>query len=382
MIPVTDEKNHPERLKPVPKTTSPDDMLDGEDIRQWEYPLGLVISYIHTSLYETYSEFDRDAINKQTKHKWFSFFAVFFGTLAIILAIIQVFFQSYTQSASFAVSPESIVLFEKGSFLTAVIAIAVAGGSRWHKDWLKKRYLAEQCRSLKFRALIHPFLSSPQDDAWPDRFSRWKKRFDENVSLLKKREDLSLGQILTEDKMNAPPHETQGALNIPYLVMLADYYQKKRISTQLEYYSLRAHSFTSVNTNTERIPEFCFVGGVVAAGVKFGIDVFASPLLAFIPDTFVWQFLSSLALLITLVLPCLGIAVRTLRSSVEVSRSALLFSAKYKALKQFDERLSDERARDSVNWVEILKIMWECENFFESENREWLRIMHDARWSL
>jgi hypothetical protein len=69
-------------------------------------------------------------------------------------------------------------------------------------------------------------------------------------------------------------------------------------------------------------------------------------------------------------------------SSIEVSRSALLFSAKCKALRQFDKRFTEERAQDSVNWVEILKIMWECENFFESEHREWLRIMHDARWSL
>lgn len=33
-----------------------------------------------------------------------------------------------------------------------------------------------------------------------------------------------------------------------------------------------------------------------------------------------------------------------------------------------------------VNWPEILKIIGECENFFESENREWLRIMNYAGW--
>jgi hypothetical protein len=377
------QSDKPERPASSEKYQIIDDMRDGEDIQQWKYPLGLIIAYIHTSLYETYSEYDRDAIDKQKKHIWFSFFAVFFGSTAIILAILQVFLQAHAQSISLGIDPESIVIFERGAFLTAVIAVCIAAGSHWHRDWLKKRYMAEQCRSLKFRALIHPYLSFSPDDEWNDHFTYWKTKFDEKVSLIENNEGKSLENILVIDKVNNPPHETQvGSLNILYLEMLTDYYQKKRITTQIEYLTTRARTFGSMNKHTGRITEYCFIGGVVFAGVQFGIEGFHSQLLTLIPDTALWSFLRSVALLITLFLPSLGIAVRTFRSSIEVSRSASLFNAKCKALKEFDKRLTEERDKKEINWLEILKIMWESENFFENENREWLRIMHDAEWFL
>jgi hypothetical protein len=183
--------------------------------------------------------------------------------------------------------------------------------------------------------------------------------------------------------VNNPPHETQaGSLNIPYLEMLTDYYQKKRITTQIDYLTSRARKFRSMNKHTGRITEYCFIGGVFFAGIQFGIEGFQTQLLSLMPDTAIWSFFRSVALLITLILPSLGIAVRTFRSSVEVSRNASLFNAKCQALKQFDVRLAEERNKEVVNWQEILKIMWESENFFENENREWLRIMHDAEWFL
>jgi hypothetical protein len=378
---VPEESSCPEPPQKIPGNQTIDDMRDGEDIRELENPLGLVISYIHTSLYETYDEYDREAIAKQKYHRAFSACAVFFGTFAIVLSILQVFLRAYGYPGSLLNNPE-LAIFEKGAFLTAIIAIAIALGSRLLKDWLKKRYLAEQCRTLKFRALIHPYLSFSSDDVWTDRFTRWKKRFDDEVTLLKKRDQLTLEEILVTDKINDPPHDASGSpFNVRYLTILTDYYQKKRISTQIEYFSSRARSFRTANKNTERIPEYCFIGGVVFAGVQFGIELFNSQLLTFMTETNVKE-LQALTLLITLILPSVGVAARTWRSSIEVSRNASLFSAKYKALKQFDMRLTEERAKENVNWEEILKIMWECENFFENENREWLRIMHDAEWFL
>lgn len=201
-------------LPETPKTQPIDDMRDGGDIHQWEYPLGLVIAYVHASLFEIYSGYDQKAMGHQKNHKLFSGIAVFFGTIAIILAIVQVFFQAYVHSTSFAVSPESLMLFEKGSFLTAIMAIGVGFGSRWHKGWLKQRYLAEQCRSLKFRALIHPYLAFSSEEAWADRFAKWKTRFDEEVALLIKKERSTLDEILLTDKINAPRTKPTAARSI------------------------------------------------------------------------------------------------------------------------------------------------------------------------
>jgi hypothetical protein len=354
-------------------------MRDGDDIRKLKNPLGLVISYIHASLFETYDEYDKEAITKQRYHRTFSTFAVFFGTLSILLAILQVFLKAYGDPGSSGDIP-GLALFEKGAFFTAIITIAIALGSRLLKGWLNKRYLAEQCRTLKFRALIHPYLSFSTGNAWEKRFTKWKAKFDGAVLSLKKKEDLGLDEILGSDQVNVPPHEASGVpLNIPYLVMLADYYHKKRIATQLEYFSARARSFRTVNRYTERIPQLCFIGSVTFAGLQFGIEFFH--LLSFLPDPSVERVQAAIILVI-LVLPSLGVAFRTWRSSIEVARNASLSGAKYIALRQFEVRLSEERAKADVNWEEVLKIMWECENFLESENKEWLRIMHDAEWFL
>ena len=77
---------------PVPHSL--DDMRDGEDIRSLPDPLGQVISYIHTTIFEIYSEYDAISIQKQKYHKIFAILAVFFGTVAIILAILQVFLKT------------------------------------------------------------------------------------------------------------------------------------------------------------------------------------------------------------------------------------------------------------------------------------------------
>jgi hypothetical protein len=368
---VPEETPQRKNQKKAPKTRPADDMLDGEDIRQWENPLAQVISDIHASLYETYDEYNRQAMVKQHRHVWFSRTAVFFGTLAILLSILQVFLRAYPD---YLVNNPDLAIFEKGAFFTAIIAIGIAMGSRLLRDWLKQRYLAEQCRSLKFRALIHPYLSFSSEGDWNERFAKWKKRFDLKVADLKKKEDWSLEKILVVDTINAPPHESSGrSLNVPYLLMLTDYYQKKRISTQVAYFSAQARTFRNKNKITEWIPQYCFLGGVVCAALQFIIEFFYPN----VPTAG-----KAIILLLTLVLPSIGVASKTLRSSVEVARNASLFSAKCRALRQFEMRLQAERAKEVMNWREILNIMWESENFFESENREWLRIMHDAEWFL
>ncbi len=79
-----------------------------------------------------------------------------------------------------------------------------------------------------------------------------------------------------------------------------------------------------------------------------------------------------------LILPILAFAVRTLRSSTEVGRSASLYHAKRDALVDFKFQLVNEIERNPRNWEKIVKILWECENHLEEVNREWVRIMKEA----
>jgi hypothetical protein len=68
--------------------------------------------------------------------------------------------------------------------------------------------------------------------------------------------------------------------------------------------------------------------------------------------------------------PNFFIGVRTLRFSIEVSRCAALFHAKGTVREHFNARLTEELRKKSIQRAEILKILWQCENFFENENRE------------
>jgi hypothetical protein len=240
---------------------------------------------------------------------------------------------------------------------------------------LQKRYFAERYRSLKFRALIHPFLWCASNGSWDDRFVQWKEHFNEKVTLLKKAENTSVDNCILSDEIHPISYDlTQCTFEEPYLKSVVEYYTKKRLSTQINYFKKRASYFESINTSTEWIPNFCFIASVVCAAGHFGIDFFVSS------ENTGLNFISSILLLLTLLFPIFAIGARTLRSSIEVSRSAALYQSKRKALEHFDVQLNEEFSKESIRWPDILKILWECENFFENENQEWLRMMNEAEW--
>ena len=347
-------------------------MRDGENIKKLHRQLGEVISYIHAALYETYSLHDVTAIEKQKYHKLLATLAVLFGSIDIVLAILSVFLKPEHSQTT-----DSVKIFEMIALSIAVITIVIAIGSRLHKDWLKERFLAERCRSLKFRELIHPALWCADERAWDDRFIAWKDQFDLKLAKLKADDNKSLENEMEADIPNPLPPDTNGcSLDLLLIREVTEYYQEKRLTTQIEYFNTRADQFETINRTTGWIPDFCFIASVLCAGGHFGIDFFFWPT---VPDL---ESISQILLLFTLVLPILSIGVRTLRSSVEVSHSAGLFHAKGKTLKIQNDRITEELTKNTVQWEVILKILWQCEDFFENENREWLRIMQEAEWKI
>ena len=360
-----------------PNNLPMDDMKDGEDISNLPDTLGQVISYIHAALYETYSKYDTVSIQKQNYHKMFAFFAIIFGAVAIILSIFQVFLKLLQLENNIEIlnGVEFVKNFELGSFFIAVLAVGIAFKSHQHKEWLKKRFFAEQCRSLKFRALIHPFLWCDSKGSWEERYMKWKEHLNEKIASLKKSDELSIEECMKNDEINAPPPDTANcSFEVQYLKSLVDYYQKKRLLTQIAYFKERACYFESINKSTGWIPNFCFIASIECAAGHFGVERFLVPLSSS------FSFISESLLLLTLLLPIFAIGTRTLRSSIEVSRSDALYHSKSQALEHFNMRLKEELSKDIIPWREILKVLWQCENFFENENREWLRMMNEAEW--
>lgn len=418
------------------------DVRDDEEVQNRQGPLGLVISYIDKSeLPGIHSNFSKISTEKQRNHKILSLLAIFFGSVAIFLSILQVFLESislnidmdfvrlfvwffiflsisvvvislvieYIQKNRLNLSylsiffgfvaiilailqvflgPQSVKInmefirlfirfFELISISIAISAVGVALFYRQHKEWLKKRFLAEQCRSEKFRALIYPSLWY-SSESWDSRFALWKKYFDKKVTSLEKLDHDTLEMCLVSDKIDASSYNANlNSIQEADIRSLVDYYQQNRLVRQINYYNDRAEYFDSINW-TRWIPDFCFIGSIIFVAchfcIDFGIDF---SLLQPNPE---FRLLSSVSLMLTLMLPILALSSRTLRSSIEVSRSAALFRAKSNALIAFNNQLGEELSRENIRWDGILKILWECENFFENENREWLRMMHEAEW--
>jgi hypothetical protein len=180
---------------------------------------------------------------------------------------------------------------------------------------------------------------------------------------------------LLNDEVSPPSYDsTQCTFEEPFVRSVAEYYQKKRLTTQINYFKKRAFYFESINKSTEWIPNFCFMASVICAVGHFGIEFLSSQ-----KDPYL-SFISSIFLLLILLFPIYAISTRTLRSSIEFSRSSALYLSKSKALERLNRQLNEETTKETTQWEEILKILWQCENFFENENREWLRIMNDAEW--
>ena len=85
-----------------------------------------------------------------------------------------------------------------------------------------------------------------------------------------------------------------------------------------------------------------------------------------------------LLLVFAAAVPVIGTGVRTYRMAYEFARSASLFQAKLAALDHFMQGLQHDLAGQDASAV--LRRLWQCENFFEREHHEWLRLMLEAEW--
>jgi hypothetical protein len=256
-----------------------------------------------------------------------------------------------------------------------VIAVIVAVGSHYHKGWLKKRYMAEQYRSLKFRSLLQPALYCSLQQMWEERLAAWKNWLNTEKILKENVEKNELKDCIESDTISSPPPDLSGCgFDEGYLNELVHYYQAKRLKIQIDYFEKRASDLESWDKFPRRVVSACFILSVFFLFGHYIID------LTFLKNTAWMEDISGFFLLCVLLLPILALSFRTFRSSSESARSASLFRSKRNALMDFNECLIEENRKKIRDWPQIINIIWECENYLENENREWLRIMFEAEW--
>jgi hypothetical protein len=249
--------------------------------------------------------------------------------------------------------------------------------TRPHEKWLIERFCAEEYRSRKFRALLQNPLFCNKEKSWNERYSLWKTWLDGEIRTIKNGIKKSVQSCIEGEIVSPSPQGTSGCgFDEGYLKDMGRYYLNKRLETQIHYFNKRSDELERQDNRFRVILKFFFTLGIVFVLFQLIIDN------SFLKSNDVFQALNFMIVLIMLTLPIFGFAVRTVRSSSEIARSASLYRAKRNSLVDFRNHLIIELGRVPCNWEEIVKILWECENYLEEVNREWLRIMQESYWHI
>jgi hypothetical protein len=348
------------------------DMIDDASDFSRPDPLGPILGYLSSYLAEEFQKYDGISWRNQEKHKFSSTIAIGCGSAAVIIAELQLLMQS-----AYLTFLELAILF---------LLIITLGAILWRfylNKWLLDRHIAEQYRLLKFRFLIDPILWCPNSGPTRDgHFEKAKKDLGDRISDIEQRAHRPLDDCaVSEATFPIAPEFPDCPLLIHNLTPLLDYYTEKRLKFQISYFKNRLESFEKTDKQTKWITNTLILMSIVFALIHVVIDLV-------LIDAWKWQniFLpqvsfpqvSTWSIFLSITSAILVASFRTWRSSTEVGRNAVFFRAKYLALQDFSRRMKDEIERKSPDVIAVMKLLWECENFLEEENHEWLRIMIEA----
>ncbi len=331
-----------------------DDMTDSPvDVVTWPR-LGEILTLCRDTVQAAYHRADRAAMHNQRHHRLITLFAIVFGTLAVLFAVLQL---SHLVDASWPLGMEVVAA------LVALISVGLGLVASQQVNWLLERHKAERYRLLKYRFLIDPRLWC-SDAARAARIEQFRANLD-GIDRLTKSE---LHCWIEEDEIPEVPDIPVDALvDRDALRELTDYYQRKRLDVQTKFFEDRWRRNVRRDVLTRHLPPALFFGSVWAALAHFAVDI--------VTGTHGELLVSRLLIVFAVVLAVLGAGVRTYRGAHEFARNTNRFRAKYLALTHLGDRL-----RQETDPAVIFRDLWYCEQILESEHREWLRLMIDAEW--
>lgn len=322
--------------------------------------LARALGSLGETIFKAYDAADSSALRQQKAHRWAALTVAVFGTLAVVLAILQLALGSLPFVSSVLVHSTWL-----GEFVAAGLALLVVLVGLWfalQAGWLLERHKAEVLRGHKFRFLADP-------DLWCGQYERWREKVRVAVEEVQQIDIDRLKEYALRDTLNQPPSELADCVvETSELDALADYYFAKRIRYQRDYFQKRSKDYFFRERRLRPLPPWLFFLSIVAVFLHFLADLApATPLMHTLSITFI----ASAA-----VLPVLGAGIRSYRQASELARSGSLFQAKAHALDDFGSRLTTVR-KDPAK---LLHVIHECEAFLRAEHREWLRLVLEADW--
>ncbi len=343
--------------------------MDTEILSQESLPsqLRAALEYQQQTLLPVFQTADRTAVKDRANHTRLAKITIFSGTWAILLAILQM---------AIARELPTLVYIPLALEAIAVLAglLSVFLGLRTHRDhrWLSERNRAERLRMLKFESLSWPSL-------FLDNLDQWKQELDAKISVLST--PYSIEQVKDWVAIETPLSEKNPSspISIPkdLIDALTDYYVENRLAYQIAYFQLRATNLSQQARPWRHLSHPLFAVSTLCVLVHFASDWqhhrISDPHLAHI-----WGSIGVWSLALAAMIPVAGLGIRVWLSAFEPQRSANLFLSKSRVLSTMSDQFEQSKS-EPEKWT---KQMQESEHFFQSEHREWLRLMLETEWMM
>jgi hypothetical protein len=344
-----------------------DDMYDGSWEMEGGSLLAQALQVLQKEVSGQYWTRDSKAIRLQKEHRWITRVALFFGTGAVSLAILQL-----------PLSRLNWVFLNKVlpwiEFFCAVLAAISVGYGLYlaiQKHWLLERHKAERLRFLKYRSI----LNLATDGELHSNMKKWAQEVKSQAREICEIEEDEL-KLWWEESPTSSDVEAEPVASRAEFEEIIKYYKKKRLEQQVLYLFKKTEKARASDSFTKYFPPALFLASIACAVSHLLLSTFVAPWLERHGIGTEWEKPTSIVLItLAALLPALGAAVRTHRSANEFSRNTVRFNAAHMALK---DNLTILNAQ--VEPGAKLRALLRSEAVLENEHRDWLRLMDEAEW--
>ncbi len=298
-------------------------------------------------LFASYRRYDQLAITGQRQHQAIVTVVGLFGTLAVLLGIVQlrpvVWFPGWVETGAVVIASTAVIL--------GLIAAR-------HHRWLLRRHQAERCQLLFWRLLIDPTLWG---GAAADALAAARREQDRIRAFTYSRiKRWTESDEASEQADSARPAQ----LPEPVIQLYADH----RLEGQARYFAERARSHRRFHRLTGRIALPAFVLSVVASLAHFAVHLTG--------ERMSFERLGALLLIASAAIPVLANGFRLMHGALEPARNFTRYLSKQRTLVHLIRRLRERNQAPA----DLLRDCAFGEQVLEFEHREWLRLMMEAEW--
>lgn len=325
------------------------------------------------SLLARFEQADATAARNRERYEDSATLSALCGTVAIVLAILQLAFHhqlvdAWEEGSRWpAIALLSIeVLAVVATFVSVVRSLVLYR----QEGWLLQRYKSERLRLLFYRLLTSPDYWTGREPAGGD-YAQWIGREVSEIEVLTRVELQALARSAPVPEQPEPA--ACAGVDADCLDGLVNFYRSTRLAAQMAYFQARAQE-SPLSWDNPRLLPFVFFSSVLAVLIHFGFEI--ASFVTKNPQSGVGlRSVSVFFLLCAAVLPAVWAGIKTWRSAHEFTRNAARAAASLGVLKRYSERLGREKEPSRVFATLDL-----CETFLDAEQREWLRLMLEADW--